>query len=100
MPNSVFSGPGSLKPPRDINPRVSVQTERAVLAGNGTGIRMIVPESAEELRKLLLAPQQAAPVRLGQFANRMVGNEMAPSHSSPIASLLLQFCSDGWLPSW
>jgi serine/threonine protein kinase len=48
-----FLRPGSLKPPRDINPRVSVQTEKAILAAMAQHPDDR-PASAEDLRQMLL----------------------------------------------
>lgn len=74
-----FLRPGSLKPPRDVNVRVSVQTQRAVLAAMAQHPDDR-PASAEELRKLLLAPQQTAPAASGAVRDHLIldGNEWLP----------------------
>ncbi|MGQ9489351.1 MAG: serine/threonine-protein kinase [Anaerolineae bacterium] len=57
-----FLKPGSLIPPRDINPRISVRTERAILAAIAQHPDDR-PASVEELRKLLFATD-AAPAQV------------------------------------
>ncbi len=51
-----FLKPGSLIPPRDINPRISPRTERAILAAIAQHPDDR-PASIEEFRKLLFAPE-------------------------------------------
>jgi serine/threonine protein kinase len=62
-----FLRPGSLKPPRDINPRLSVHTEKAILAAMAQHPDDR-PSSAEELRQLLL--NRRAPYALSEDARR------------------------------
>ncbi len=61
-----FLRPGSLTPPRDINPRVSARTERAVLAAMAQHPDDR-PATIEYLRELLFAATQPATTRLGDL---------------------------------
>jgi len=66
-----FLRPGSLKPPRDLNPRLSVQTEKAILAAMAQHPDDR-PATAEDLRRLLLdrRPLSALPETAGEEAGR------------------------------
>lgn len=55
-----FLKPGSLVPPRDINPRVSPRTERAILAAMAQHPDDR-PATVDDLRKVLFAATQPAP---------------------------------------
>jgi eukaryotic-like serine/threonine-protein kinase len=86
-----FLKPGSLIPPRDINPHISVRVEKAILAAIAQHPDER-PDSAEELRLLLLedrappAPPAAAPQ---QWTPRGIWRELVDSHTALVVTVLL-----------
>jgi serine/threonine protein kinase len=70
-----FLRPGSLKPPRDLNPRVSVWVERAILAAMAQHPDDR-PASAEELR-LMLLDRRPPGVRGPEASPSLTGGESA-----------------------
>jgi eukaryotic-like serine/threonine-protein kinase len=91
-----FLRPGSLRPPRDLNPRLSVQIEKAILVAMAQHPDDR-PSSAEELRRLLLdrRPLSALPGETtGEaFAHRNIFRSetvgVLLSHRYLVAALLL-----------
>jgi eukaryotic-like serine/threonine-protein kinase len=91
-----FLRPGSLKPPRDLNPRVSVQTEKAILAAMAQHPDDR-PSTAEELRQMLLnrrplsaLPGDAAePEQVRPSLGRSETLRVLLSHRYLVAALLL-----------
>jgi serine/threonine protein kinase len=84
-----FLKPGSLIPPRDINPRVSVRTERVIL----TAIAQHPddrPATADALRGLLFDAEmpQPAPIPLTKTA-RGVWQELIGSHAALVVTVIL-----------
>ncbi len=86
-----FLKPGSLKPPRDVNPRLSPQTERAILAAMAQHPDDR-PATAEELRRLLLAPQEPPIVAPDRLHRRILADEwrsILQAHRVLVAAVLL-----------
>ena len=84
-----FLKPGSLIPPRDINPHVSVRTERVIL----TAIAQHPddrPATADALRGLLFDAElpQSAPIPLAKTA-RGVWQELIGSHAALVVTVIL-----------
>ena len=84
-----FLKPGSLIPPRDINPRVSVRTERVIL----TAIAQHPddrPATADALRGLLFDAEapQPAPIPLSRTA-RGVWQELIGAHAALVVTVIL-----------
>jgi eukaryotic-like serine/threonine-protein kinase len=85
-----FLKPGSLTPPRDINPRISTRTERAIL----TAIAQHPddrPASVEALRAMLFDEDLPgpAPVDLSLLTPQDIWRELMASHSALVATVLL-----------
>jgi serine/threonine-protein kinase len=90
-----FLKPGTLKPPRDINPSISPHTERAILAAMAQHPDDR-PSSVEEFRQVLFAPAAAGtpqPDRLSLPVSPQVAwQEAVDSHRWLLAvSLVLMF---------
>lgn len=84
-----FLKPGSLTPPRDINPRVSPHTERVIL----TAIAQHPdnrPETVDALRALFFEPEasQPSPILLPVGA-RGVWQELIQSHAALVVTAIL-----------
>jgi eukaryotic-like serine/threonine-protein kinase len=84
-----FLKPGSLIPPRDINPRVSVRTERVILAAIAQHPDDR-PATADALRGLLFDAEafQPAPIPLTSTA-RGVWQELIGSHAALVVTVIL-----------
>jgi serine/threonine protein kinase len=89
-----FLKPGSLIPPRDVNPRVSPRTERAILAAIAQHPDDR-PPTVDALRDLLFAeepPPAARPVTttLSSLANpRGLWRELVASHAALMVTVML-----------
>ena len=85
-----FLKPGSLVPPRDINPRISLQTERAILAAIAQHPDDR-PGTVEALRALLFNEEtpSLAPLELSWLTPQGIWRELMASHSALVATVLL-----------
>jgi serine/threonine-protein kinase len=84
-----FLKPGSLIPPRDINPRVSVHTEHVILAAIAQHPDDR-PATADALRSLLFASDTPQPVALPMAKTaRGVWQELIGSHAALVVTVVL-----------
>lgn len=89
-----FLKPGSLIPPREINPRVSAQTERAILAAIAQHPDDR-PATVDALRELLFAgpPDKTAPVTAGRLPSlsetQGLWRELLAQHAALVATVVL-----------
>jgi serine/threonine-protein kinase len=86
-----FLKPGSLIPPRDINPHISVRTEKAILAAIAQHPDER-PRSAEELRLMFQedkAPAVAQAPTPQQWTPHGIWRELVGSHTALVVAVLL-----------
>ena len=84
-----FLKPGSLIPPRDINPRVSPHTERAILAAISQHPDDR-PATVDALRALLFDDEILRPVVMPKPASaRIVWQELIGSHAALVVTAIL-----------
>ena len=85
-----FLKPGSLTPPRDINPRISPRTERALLAAISQHPDDR-PATVEAFRTLLFtdAPAAATPPTPAAVSTRDLWRELIGSHSTLVVAVAL-----------
>ena len=84
-----FLKPGSLVPPRDLNPRVSLRTERAILAAIAQHPDDR-PATVDTLRALLFDDEPSPPILLpAPGSARGVWQELIGSHAALVVTAIL-----------
>ena len=84
-----FLKPGSLVPPRDLNPRVSLRTERAILAAIAQHPDDR-PATVDALRALLFDDEPSPPILLpAPGSARGVWQELIGSHAALVVTAIL-----------